>query len=81
MVEILPFFTASTVTNQESHHDPGCFSFAQHTLFSTLYIFAEDMADDTRDSNRDGKAPAPAVFVAPPKKLPRGMVLGKDGKP
>jgi hypothetical protein len=34
------------------------------------------MADDTRQ--KESSAPIPA---APPKKLPKGMIMGKDGKP
>jgi hypothetical protein len=37
------------------------------------------MADDTRERESSG-AIAPGS-VAPPKKSPKGFVLGKDGKP
>ncbi|PMD67118.1 mitochondrial FAD-linked sulfhydryl oxidase-like protein ERV1 [Hyaloscypha bicolor E] len=39
------------------------------------------MADDTRDSNQNGTASTVVDSGAPPKKLRRGVVLGKDGKP
>jgi FAD-linked sulfhydryl oxidase len=39
------------------------------------------MADDIQDENQDGKASASLGLGLPPKKLPKGMILGKDGKP
>jgi hypothetical protein len=56
-------------------------SFAQCPLFSAVYIFAEEMAEDTREGSQNGASIASIGTGGPPKKLPRGMVLGKDGKP
>jgi len=45
------------------------------------------MADDTRDSNQNNPAPASTEqpgsvdSTQPAKKFPKGVVLGKDGKP
>jgi hypothetical protein len=75
---ILPLHTAFQVTNPEAILFQ--LQLCSSTLFD-LYIFAEEMADDTRDTNHYGTASATAGPGAPPKKLPRGIVLGKDGKP
>ena len=53
----------------------------KHTLFSTLYIVVAGMADDTRDKPQYGEASTSVGSGLPAKKLPRSMVLGKDGKP
>jgi hypothetical protein len=53
------------------------------TFVFVLYISSlEVMADDTRD-NQSGTAAATggSTTTAPPKKFPKGVVLGKDGKP
>ena len=44
------------------------------------------MAEDTRESKPNDPVPAGSAAgttgaTEPPKKLPKGMVLGKDGKP
>jgi hypothetical protein len=40
------------------------------------------MADDTRDEDLNGSTAATGTTAAgPPKKLPKGIVIGKDGKP
>ncbi|PSS09109.1 hypothetical protein M430DRAFT_128020 [Amorphotheca resinae ATCC 22711] len=40
------------------------------------------MADDTRENDTNSTAgPSPETTAAPPKKFPKGVVLGKDGKP
>lgn len=38
------------------------------------------MADDTRETQTQS-ASADSISSLPPKKLPKGMILGKDGKP
>ena len=52
---------------------------ADHPLFQMhVKLIHREMADDTRDSDTViTTAPAPV----PPKKFPKGVVLGKDGKP
>lgn len=58
---------------------------SQASQLSVLLFFPQaifrgtKMADDTRE-NELGSSVAPGS-VAPPKKLPKGFVLGKDGKP
>jgi hypothetical protein len=54
---------------------------ADHPRLSIASV-REEMADDARDS--DAVSPtAPGIGTAPvpPKKFPKGVVLGKDGKP
>lgn len=39
------------------------------------------MADDTRDKDPAGTTTTNGTSFGPPRKLPKGIVLGKDGKP
>ena len=53
----------------------------KHTLFWALYIIVVVMADDIQNKTRQDEGSASVGSALPPKKLPRGMILGKDGKP
>jgi hypothetical protein len=39
------------------------------------------MADDTRDKDPTSTVATGGPAAGPPRKLPKGIVLGKDGKP
>jgi hypothetical protein len=53
------------------------------TLFNIVIFGRDIMADDTRDNDPiSTTAPAtPIPAAGPRRKLPKGIVLGKDGKP
>ncbi|KAJ2904984.1 hypothetical protein MKZ38_006640 [Zalerion maritima] len=50
-------------------------------FFSHISQRGHKMADDTSDNSEKPTSAAPAAGTEPPKKLPKGVVLGKDGKP
>jgi hypothetical protein len=53
---------------------------SQFILHSLAVLYGESkMADDTRE--KESSTPTAVASGTTPKKLPRGIILGKDGKP